>query len=63
MRTLAALLFTVVVLGACGTTAPVITRQYVTTGADCLMEGSACQLDGDCCTQWCVNRECRHREP
>jgi hypothetical protein len=63
MRTLVALLFTVVVLGACGTAAPVITRQYRTTGADCEMEGMACHLDGDCCTQWCVSSECRRREP
>ncbi len=63
MRTLTAILFTAFVLVACGMTAPAITRAYTTTGADCLMEGTACHLDGDCCTKWCVNGECRHREP
>ncbi len=64
MRALAAILgASILVLGACGTTAPVITRQYTTTSATCLTEATTCQLDGDCCSQWCVNRECRQRQP
>jgi hypothetical protein len=29
----------------------------------CLALHTACNVDGDCCSLWCVNGECRQKQP
>jgi hypothetical protein len=29
----------------------------------CLESGTLCRADDDCCSLWCVNGACEHKEP
>jgi hypothetical protein len=62
MRTVKALIaVTFVLAAACSSAVPV--GQIPTTGAQCLAVESACHMDSECCTMWCVNGACDRREP
>ncbi len=35
----------------------------ISSGGQCLLEGSACRTTGECCSQFCANFECVTRDP
>jgi hypothetical protein len=52
------------VLAACGSAnKPGVTSPMPPSTTSCLVDGSRCATDRDCCTLWCFAGECVRYEP
>jgi hypothetical protein len=63
-RRLCPFFFAVMGVAACaGSSGPTQGATSPQASDRCLALHTACNVDGDCCSLWCVNGECRQKQP